>query len=151
MPAVGEVDREALAGGQPRPTNRRRVAPPARPFNADAHAAMRWRAALGASLLLAVVAATLTVFDAARGASVAAGRDARLRIDPNLATRDELMLLPGVGPAVADAILEYRHERGDQHVFSRAEDLASVRRIGSKRVEQLRPWLIFAEGAEVRE
>ena len=151
MPAVGEVDRETLAAARPVRSGRRRVAPLPRPFNADAHAAMRWRAAMGATLLLAVFAATLTVLDAPGGGRVEESRDARLRMDPNLATRDELMLLPGVGPAIADAIVEFRRERGGEHAFSRVEDLASVRRIGSKRVEQLRPWLVFASRDEGRE
>ncbi|WP_348246094.1 ComEA family DNA-binding protein, partial [Salmonella enterica] len=33
---------------------------------------------------------------------------AAYQIDPNIATRDELMLLPGIGPAVAAQIMDYR-------------------------------------------
>jgi len=151
MPTVGEVDREALTAEPPEvhPASarkrRRRIAPLARAFDADAHAAMRWRATLGAALLLVVFAVCLAVFDGRGGARVPAARESRLRIDPNVATRDDLMLLPGVGPAIADAILDYRREAsaGGGRAFSRAEDLAAVKRIGVKRVEQLRPWLMF--------
>lgn len=61
-------------------------------------------------------------------------------VDPNRATREEWIALPGVGPATADRILEWR-EQG--RPFRRPEDLEQVWGIGPARVEQLRPWLEF--------
>lgn len=70
------------------------------------------------------------------------------RIDPNVATYAELTALPGIGPVMAERIVEYRRQqaqahRGDGLAFRAAEDLAGVRGIGPKTVEKLRPWLRF--------
>jgi competence protein ComEA len=48
------------------------------------------------------------------------------QVNVNTATPDELMLLPGVGPAKARAIVEYR----SQKPFKTPEDLLRVRGIG---------------------
>ena len=61
-------------------------------------------------------------------------------VDPNTATRDEWIALPGIGPATADRIAEWL-SAGRR--FRRAEDLGHVRGIGPVRIEQLRPWLKF--------
>ena len=65
------------------------------------------------------------------------------RIDPNIASRSELMLLPRIGPALADYIIEFRESRAPQRAFARAEDLDLVYRIGPTTVENLRPYLRF--------
>jgi competence protein ComEA len=66
-----------------------------------------------------------------------------LRIDPNVASRSELMLLPRIGPALADYIIEYRESRAPEIAFRRAEELDNVYRIGPATVEKLRPHLRF--------
>lgn len=68
-----------------------------------------------------------------------------LRIDPNTAGRDELMLLPGIGPKIADNIIEYRNRVSPGPAFRAAEDLDPVPRIGPATVEKLRDWLYFPE------
>ncbi len=55
-------------------------------------------------------------------------------IDPNKASRDELMTLPGVGEAIANRIIEGRPYRSPQ-------DLLRVRGIGSAKLDELRPAL----------
>lgn len=57
-------------------------------------------------------------------------------VNVNSATAEELALLPGVGPAKAQAILEYRKEHG---AFKRVEDLGEVKGIGDKALERIRP------------
>ena len=57
-------------------------------------------------------------------------------VNVNSATADELTLLPGVGPAKAQAILEHRKAHG---AFKRVEDLGAVKGIGDKALERLRP------------
>jgi comEA protein len=57
-------------------------------------------------------------------------------VNVNSATAEELSLLPGVGPAKAQAILEYRKEHG---AFKRVEDLSEVKGIGDKALESMRP------------
>lgn len=64
-------------------------------------------------------------------------------IDPNTASRDELMSLPGIGETKAHAIIEAR----DQGRYQSAKDLTRVSGIGAKTVEALAPFLKFgAEG-----
>jgi competence protein ComEA len=57
-------------------------------------------------------------------------------VNVNSATADELALLPGVGPARAQAILEHRKAHG---AFKRVEELGEVKGIGDKALERLRP------------
>jgi competence protein ComEA len=54
----------------------------------------------------------------------------------NRATAAELDALPGISPAVAQRIVEYRTSRGS---FSSVEQLDSVKGIGPKLLEKIRP------------
>jgi len=61
-------------------------------------------------------------------------------VDPNTCPRDSLLALPGIGPALADRILEARG-RGVQ--FATVDDLRVVKGIGPKVAARLAPWLRF--------
>ena len=61
------------------------------------------------------------------------------RIDLNRADLRQLDALPGVGPVLAGRIVEHRRRYGR---FQRVEDLLSVRGIGRRLLERLRPYLI---------
>jgi competence protein ComEA len=63
---------------------------------------------------------------------------ARFEVDFNKADVPELMQLPGIGPALAQRIVESRKTDGP---FSGLEDLRRVRGIGPKTLEQIRPYL----------
>ena len=54
----------------------------------------------------------------------------------NSASVDQLDELPGVGPAIAQAIVDHRETHGD---FTSVEDLLDVRGIGQSKLEDLRP------------
>lgn len=56
-------------------------------------------------------------------------------ININRATLDELTLLPGVGPALAERIVDYRKKNG---AFGSVDDLDKVKGIGPKKLEKLR-------------
>jgi competence protein ComEA len=56
-------------------------------------------------------------------------------IDLNTASIAQLDTLPGVGPATAQAIVDYRSEHGR---FSSVDDLLNVRGIGPAKLEELR-------------
>ena len=64
--------------------------------------------------------------------------DAPHPVDINKATLEELVAVPGLGPAKSRAILKYREEHGP---FTRLEDLIQVRGIGPRLLERLRPYL----------
>jgi competence protein ComEA len=57
------------------------------------------------------------------------------KVDLNLADVAELDSLPGIGPAIAERILEYREENGP---FQRIEELMNVRGIGEKKFLQIK-------------
>jgi competence protein ComEA len=56
-------------------------------------------------------------------------------IDLNVATIAQLETLPGVGPATAQAIVDYRSQHGS---FRSVEDLLNVRGIGQAKLDQIR-------------
>jgi competence protein ComEA len=58
------------------------------------------------------------------------------RLDLNLASRDELMTLPGISRDIADRIIAGRPWR-------RLDDLAAVSGIGPARIEALRDRVVF--------
>ena len=59
----------------------------------------------------------------------------------NTATKEELIELHGIGPAKAQAILDYRKANG---AFKSVEELKDVKGIGAKRFEKLKPELTVA-------
>ena len=59
-------------------------------------------------------------------------------VDLNLAGSDELQRLPGVGPAMAQRILDYRKEIGR---FSSIEQLTDVSGIGEKKFARMKPFV----------
>jgi comEA protein len=56
-------------------------------------------------------------------------------IDINRATKDQLTHLPGIGPAYAERIVQYRKDHGP---FTSVEDLRKVSGIGKKRMDRLK-------------
>ena len=56
-------------------------------------------------------------------------------VNINTADVKELEGLPGIGPAKAKAIVDYRKEHG---LFTTVDDLSKVQGIGPKMLEQLR-------------
>ena len=62
------------------------------------------------------------------------GKDSRINI--NKASVEELVELPRIGQAVAKRIVVFREENGP---FKKVEDIKSVRGIGDKVFDQIRP------------
>jgi comEA protein len=61
-------------------------------------------------------------------------------VNVNVADSEQLKLLPGVGPAKAQAILEYRKAKGP---FKKVEDLLGVSGIGERALERIRPFVVL--------
>ncbi len=60
------------------------------------------------------------------------------KIDLNTAGEELLCLLPGIGPATAEKILEYREQNGP---FATAEELMAVSGIGAATYENIRQYV----------
>ena len=61
-----------------------------------------------------------------------------LLVDLNSATKEELMELPGVGPKMAEAMMQYREENKG---FSSEKDLMNISGIGEKRYKRIEPFI----------
>jgi len=63
----------------------------------------------------------------------------QFRIDLNTATLGELQTLPGIGPKLAESIIQYRDQHAPIHDF---DDIMNVRGIGVKRHSDMKPYFI---------
>jgi comEA protein len=79
-------------------------------------------------------------------ASVDAGRKKQPAkpINLNTATSEELQVVPGIGPATADTILQMRKSYGG---FKSVDDLLAIRGLGAKRLEKMRKYLTVGKPA----
>ena len=75
------------------------------------------------------------------GLGAGAAWSAEGKVNINEAGVDELALLPRIGPAVAQRIVDFREENGS---FKAAEDLMLVRGIGEKTFDQLAPYVALS-------
>lgn len=98
--------------------------------------------ALAAFLLLATALPSVAETRAAEPLAASAGPVlAQEQIEPvniNTASAEELQKVPGIGPATAARIVEWRETQGR---FERLEDLLNIRGIGTQTLERLRPYL----------
>ncbi len=69
-----------------------------------------------------------------------------MRIDINTASAVELTLLPGIGPRLADRIVEDRERNGP---FRSLDDLQRVRGIGPMIVQHISEYAIAGDGEDV--
>ena len=60
------------------------------------------------------------------------------KVNINVASADQLMLLPGIGRAKAAAIIDFREEYGK---FTRIEDLLYIDGFSRTTIESLRPYI----------
>jgi competence protein ComEA len=58
------------------------------------------------------------------------------KVNLNRASADELQILPGIGPVLAQRMVDWRKAHGR---YRTVDDLQEVKGIGKKRLEQLRP------------
>lgn len=87
----------------------------------------------------------ITLFLAANPASAAAPAPGAtlaprqaVALDLNKAGKEDLLSVPGIGPKMAQSILDLRAKKGS---FTRVEELLEVRGIGEKSLAALSPYL----------
>jgi competence protein ComEA len=68
-------------------------------------------------------------------------------VNINIATSEELQLVPGIGPATADKILQMRKSYG---AFKSVDDLLAIRGLGPKRLEKMRKYLTVGKPAAAK-
>jgi competence protein ComEA len=91
----------------------------------------------GLSLLLLAFAVTVAAEPVATPSQPpSAQASAAAPLDINTATATQLEALPGIGPATAKRILEYREKNGS---FKKIEELMNVPGIGEKSFLKLKP------------
>jgi competence protein ComEA len=61
------------------------------------------------------------------------------QVDLNQATVSDLEALPGIGPKLAQRVIDHRDARGP---FTKVEDLRDVKGIGRKKFDRLRPHVL---------
>ena len=101
-------------------------------FNAFLNTGMR------ALLVLALIGTGMA--GSLHGAYAAPAKDVKIEnpakvVNVNTATTEELQTIPGIGPATAGRILEYRKEFGK---FDKVEDLVKVRGIGEAKMQRIK-------------
>ena len=74
----------------------------------------------------------------AAGTPRASAPKVRFPLSLNQASAAELDAVPGIGPAIASRIVDYRQAKGS---FAKLEDLLNVDGIGQKTLERFRPYL----------
>lgn len=82
------------------------------------------------------IVGTLVLWTALLAAAPAMAAGGKAVVNINTADTEELMLLPRIGPSVAQRIVEFREKNGR---FKAAEDLMLVRGVGEKTFTLIKP------------
>ena len=92
-------------------------------------------AVLAVALAVLVVPALAVAGSAAKAAPTS-------KVNVNTASAEQLATLPGVGPALASRIVEYRQKSGS---FRATKDVMNVKGIGEKNFAKIEAWLTVGD------
>jgi len=95
-------------------------------------------AAIAAIALSAPALSAQSKSPAAKPAATAAAP-----VNLNTATAEQLATIPGVGPKMAERIIEYRQKNGG---FKKVEDLMNVSGVGEKSFLKMKPLITVTAG-----
>jgi len=95
-----------------------------------------------------MVSAVLILLVVATASAVAETRGPKGVVNINTASSDQLQLLPRVGPALAERIIDFRESNGP---FKRVDEIVAVKGIGERSLEQLRPHLVVEGETTLKE
>jgi competence protein ComEA len=95
-----------------------------------------------------LVSAVLILLMVATASAVAETGGTKGVVNINTASSEELQLLPRVGPALAERIIDFRESNGP---FKRVEEIVAVKGIGERSLEQLRPHLVVKGETTLKE
>jgi competence protein ComEA len=91
---------------------------------------------------------SMLLLAALAGTALAAQENANPLVNINTATVQELQLLPRVGPALAQRIVDFRTANGP---FKAPEELARVKGIGEKSFARLAPYVSVSGATTLKE
>jgi competence protein ComEA len=74
-----------------------------------------------------------------KGATAATTATAAAPVNLNTATAEQLATIPGVGPKMAERIIDYRQKNGG---FKKVEDLMNVSGVGEKSFLKMKPLIV---------
>ncbi len=96
---------------------------------------------IAASALLGLALSFLFKAAPSAGRIYAASFDTEVsKININSAGKEQLITLPGIGPKIAEKIIDYRRKKGKIHDI---KELKQINGIGDKKIENMKPFLII--------
>ncbi|HDZ77216.1 MAG TPA: helix-hairpin-helix domain-containing protein [Candidatus Omnitrophica bacterium] len=96
---------------------------------------------VAAAALLGLVLSFLFKAAPSAGRIYAASFDTETsRININSAGKEQLITLPGIGPKIAEKIIDYREKEGKIYDI---KELKQINGIGDKKIENMKPFLII--------
>lgn len=95
-----------------------------------------------------LVSTVLVVLVVTAGFAVAETSDPKGVVNINTASSEQLQLLPRIGPALAERIIEFRENNGP---FKRVDEVVAVKGIGERSLEQLRPHMVVKGETTLKE